>query len=557
VGSFCATAFRAAAAPVPILELRDAFEFIGSLPPMPGARRLRIDVLSNSTLQGLSEPLCFYLKLLGVEPELRFHAPYGIPSGMEAADVVLAVLDFEKFCRKGFEPDVEMVGSWLDAVRQQAPGCNLAVGEPIPLIGAPAVASNVDIENRTSFAGKLDATLKRAGASQVLWTSSLARLGWERARRAPAYYHYDQLLTQDGLCVIAEASARHVAALVRPRKKVVCLDADNTLWGGVVGEDGPDGIVFRPDTPKGRCFHSVHRQLLRLSREGVLLALSSRNDEASVLAVLDRPEFPLKRSDFAALRINWGTKSKAIREMAAELNLGLDSFVFIDDSPTERAEVAAALPDVEVVPVPEKTELYPQVLGRIAGLDRLSVTKEDTERREEYSRQAQRRQVLAEEPASYLEKLKITLDIAPASQTEIPRVAQLLAKTNQFRLGPWSPAEPELRCLSADPASLVLRLCYADAFGDSGLVGAALLSRSDRGWKLAQVVLSCRVLGRGVEERFLWHLTEKFAPLSVSFERTGRNTVAEQALGRLGWPDLTLNSKPQGLEKIKLNSNLP
>jgi FkbH-like protein len=539
-----------------MLELREALEFLGGLPPPASARKVRIDVLTNATLQGLEEPLRFYLGVLGIEPEIRLHAPYAAPSGLDGADAVLAVLDFEKFSGPGSGPDTGMVGAWLDGVRAQAPSAAVLVGEPLPHLGAPALPSNLELGRRAELLGEVERAAVRLGASVVRWAGPLAQWGWERVRRAPAYFHYDQLLTQEGLGIAAEAAARHLAALLTPRRKVLCLDADNTLWGGVVGEDGPDGIVFRPDTPRGRCFQAVHRQLLRLSGEGVLLAIASRNDEASVLEVLDRPEFPLKRRDFAAWRINWGPKSTALREMASELNLGVDSFVFLDDSPAERAEVASALPGVDVVAVPERAELYPGVLGRVAGLDRLTVTREDADRREEYSRQALRKQAQREDPEAFLDKLRIRLEVTAAAPPDLARLDQLISKTNQFRLGPWNPGEAELRLRAADPLWRVLRVTYADAFGDSGVVGAAVLERGAAGWTLRQAVLSCRVLGRGVEDRLVADWAARFGPLDVDFQSTGRNAVAEQTLRRLGWPG-PLPEAAAEAARIQLHSSIP
>jgi FkbH-like protein len=551
--AFGPAAFRIAPAPVTVMDLREALGFLGTLPPLPGARRLRHDILSNATLQGLAEPLEFYLRLLGVDPDLRFHSPYGLPADIGESEAVLAVLDFEKFAGRDSAPDAGMVGAWLENLRREAPGASVLVGEPLPPLGSPAVPSDRDGRRREEFRTGLSEALGRIGATMVSWCAPLARLGWERARRAPEYFHYDQLLTQDGLCVAAEAAARHLAALVTPRRKVLCLDADNTLWDGVVGEDGPDGIAYRPDTARGRCFQAVHRQIARLSSEGVLLALASRNDERSVLEILDRPEFPLKRADFAAWRINWGPKSVAIREMALELNLGPDAFVFLDDSPAERAEVGAALPEVDIVAVPEKVDLYPSVLGRVAGFDRLVVTREDEGRKDEYARQAQRRQAQAQDPAAFLEKLRIRLDVRRAGASDLARVGQLIAKTNQFRLGPWSPTEAELKLRSEDRDWLVLRVAYADAFGDSGVVGAAVLQRAGAGWAVRQAVLSCRVLGRGVEDRILGDWAGRFAPLAVDFEVTGRNTVAEQTLQRRGWPGPLRAAEAAESEKINLS----
>jgi FkbH-like protein len=300
--------------------------------------------------------------------------------------------------------------------------------------------------------------------------------------------------------------SRLVRRRARPRAKVIALDCDNTLWGGVLGEDGFDGIEIGADGA-GRCFQEFQRVLLDLKRQGVLLALVSRNEEADVLDVLDRhPGMLLRRDDVVGLRVNWQPKSQGLQELAEELNLGLDAFVFIDDDPAQRLHVESFLPAVHVFPTPADPAHYAAALRKLWIFDAERVTDEDRGRTEMLRQETARREQLdaSGDMHAYLHGLELQVAVREADDADLPRVAQLTQKTNQFNLSLRRRTLDEIKLLGDDHRIYVVSA--RDRFGDYGQIGVGIL-RHDAGptpgLEIDTFLLSCRALGRGVEEAFL------------------------------------------------------
>lgn len=532
---FLAGAYPQAEAHPAALEVSEALAWLNTTGAGANLRPLRVHLIANFITQGLAEPLELLLILLGINPTIVFHPPYQFQAEPTDAEVVVLLIDYEKFRDAAGRQDLAILGDWLARIKSHAPAATLLLNEPFFLPPAPVVEPEHAVAQRRGDEERVAGLAAEFSAILIHWNGPLHELGTAVAHRTSHYLHYDQLFTRAGLGVIAKVLARTLAAIFTPRKKVLCLDADNTLWQGIVGEDGPDGVLYQPDTPRGRCFHRVLQQIKHHSDEGVLLAIVSKNNESAVLEVLARPDFPLKREDFAALRINWQPKSQNLREIAEELNLGLDAFVFVDDSEFELAEVQAAIPEITVSQVPKRAEDYPALLGSSPSFDRIRITKEDRTRKQEYRAQTERRRMQAEEPGSFLQRLQIIVRVQPTSADEVSRVAQLFMKTNQFRFTAARPGSEEVRAWLNDARRQVLSVYYRDIFGDSGMIGAAMLERGHGDWCLRNMVMSCRVIGRGVEDALLAVWARRFRPLKIDFEDSGRNKVAELALRRCGW----------------------
>ncbi|MGH7998604.1 MAG: HAD-IIIC family phosphatase [Brasilonema sp.] len=321
---------------------------------------------------------------------------------------------------------------------------------------------------------------------------------FEAIARAP----YSQIVYQ-GLGI---EMTRLVRRIFLPAKKVLALDCDGILWGGVVGEDGIDGIALSNDHP-GRSFRLFQEMLVDLKGRGILLVLASKNEEADVWNVFEsHPEMVLQRSDIAAHRINWKEKSTNLRELAKELNLGLDSFVFVDDSPVECLEVQTNSPEVTVVTMPKEPAHYVETLSKLWCFDSSNITTEDRIRTE-YMAQEQQRRELQQGITSlenYLESLQLVVEIRSAEERDLPRVAQLTQKTNQFNLSLIRRSLSEIQDLHKSCCILVLNL--KDRFGDYGLVGVAILRQENEYLFLDTLLMSCRALGRKVEQSFLYSL---------------------------------------------------
>jgi FkbH-like protein len=298
--------------------------------------------------------------------------------------------------------------------------------------------------------------------------------------------------------LLATIAARHASRRLLPLRKVVVVDCDNTLWRGVVGEVGTEGIAFDPP------HLALHATLQRLVASGVLLCLCSKNEESDVWEVFDtRPDFTLKRDAIVAATINWLPKSHNIRSLAARLNLGLDSFIFLDDNPVECAEVRAGCPEVLTLQWPQDADHAARLLSHTWELDPRDATQEDLRRtamyKEEFKRQELRDQTLTFQ--DFLDNLQLVVDIAPMSDDDLKRSSQLTLRTNQFNFTTMRRSETELLSLRGDGVHEIFTVRVRDRFGDYGLVGLLVLAQGDDHLLVDTFLLSCRVLGRGVEHR--------------------------------------------------------
>jgi FkbH-like protein len=304
------------------------------------------------------------------------------------------------------------------------------------------------------------------------------------------------------------AIARSARQTFLPAKKVLALDCDQTLWGGRIGEDGIDGLALSDDYP-GYSFRLFQKAILALKKQGILLVLVSKNESSDVWQVFDQhPGMVLRRSDIAGARINWQPKSANLHELAKELNLGLDSFIFVDDSPAERLEVEMNVPEVTVLPLPEDPARYVETLTKLWCFDAVNVTAED-EMRTQFMLQEQQRQMYQKEAIdldSYLQSLNLTIEVRFATARDLPRVAQLTQKTNQFNLSLIRRSLAEIQVIQNTASILILTV--KDRFGDYGLVGVAILQPDNDILRLDTFLMSCRALGRGAEEAFLVTILE-------------------------------------------------
>jgi len=311
-------------------------------------------------------------------------------------------------------------------------------------------------------------------------------------------------------------------------RKCIVVDLDNTLWGGIVGEDGPDGIHLGPDFP-GSAFVEFQHTLLSIKRRGILLAISSKNNEQDALEVLEgHPAMVLQPEDFAASRINWLDKYQNIESIADELNIGLESMVFIDDNPVEREMMHRLSPEVLTPEWPVDPVDYRAAIESLPDFETSALTEEDRNRSAMYANEKEREQFKTRSASleSYLHGLKLELMINEVEESDIPRVHQLFNKTNQFNLTTrrYSLAEVQGFRDSDDAALFVMR--NRDTFGDNGLVGIALALRDagaiDEGtWIVDSYLMSCRVLGRTVEQGFLSYILKDLK------SRGGRSVIGK------------------------------
>ena len=328
--------------------------------------------------------------------------------------------------------------------------------------------------------------------------------------------------------------ARKLHALQRAAHKVIVLDCDQTLWGGVCGEDGPRGICV--DAP----WRALQGFMRAQHAAGRLLAVCSKNNEEDVREVFaQRLDMPLRREHFATWRLNWTAKSENIKSIAEELNLGLDSFIFIDDNPVECAEVEANCPQVLTLQLPENPQDIPKFLKHCWAFDISKVTAEDARRAEMYRQSREREELRAQAGslAEFLAGLELKTQITPMSPEQLPRVAQLTQRTNQFNLTTVRRTEAEIQLLAGK--SNVLTVSVSDRFGDYGLVGVMIYEPREDVLDVDTFLLSCRVLGRGVEHELLSHLghlacEQKKRWVNVHFHPSAKNKPALDFLQAMG-----------------------
>jgi FkbH-like protein len=322
-------------------------------------------------------------------------------------------------------------------------------------------------------------------------------------------------------------------------KKCIVLDLDNTLWGGVIGEDDIRNIQLSLESP-GNSFIAFQQALLDHYERGILLAINSRNNPEDAWEVIrTHPNMILKENNFAASRINWNDKVQNLRELAEELNIDLSSMVFLDDDPTNRALVRALLPEVEVPELPAEPEEYARFLNALPYFPATATTDEDSMRGNLYVterlRRAQEKEYASTE--DFLKSLKLELSFYEDDVSHLPRLAQLTEKTNQFNVHKRPLEQHEIASYAENPSFHIFHGRLSDIFGDYGIILFAVVEVRGTEWHIQQLLMSCRVFGRGVEDAFLAWLVRRAMQdgatyVTISYEETPKNMPAKAFIDR-------------------------
>jgi FkbH-like protein len=343
---------------------------------------------------------------------------------------------------------------------------------------------------------------------------------------------------------LAEELMGYVKANLGVNRKCIVLDLDNTLWGGIIGEDGFDRIDLSLKPP-GMAFMEFQRVLLALYQRGVILAINSRNNEDEALrAIRDHPFMVLREEHFATMKINWSDKISNMKEIAQELNIGLDSIVYFDDDPINRELMSKAIPQIKTVDLPDDPSLYASTLMQINDFNTLVMTNEDRNRGEMY-RQEHKRTELKRSSSNledFLKQLEIRVTMKKANNFTIPRIAQLTLKTNQFNLTTRRYQEEDVETLAQDHTKLIGCAQTQDKFGDNGITGVYIVNKNhvDKEWFIDTFLLSCRVMGRGIEDAMMGYILSKakeegVTKVKAEFIPTKKNKPCEQLLPNFGF----------------------
>lgn len=403
------------------------------------------------------------------------------------------------------------VGSVLNGIRSQTDAMILWHSFESPIYPALGVFDAQTSDGQQAVILALNEYLRsilqeKGNAYIVDLNSCLSKLGYKEFYDH-RYWHIGRApYTRKALQEIAQKNFRYIRPLKGKNKKCLVLDCDNVLWGGIIGEDGLAGIQLGKTYP-GSCYYEFQQEVLNLYSRGIILALCSKNNLDDVWEVFEKhPDMVLKKEHIATFQINWQDKISNLKKIAEDLNIGLDTLVFIDDSEVEVDLVRTGLPQVEVIHAPQnKAVELRDILASYGGFDTLTISEEDKTRGSLYGTELVRKQLQEQcvDLNKYYRALEMRVDISFANEFSVPRIAQLTQKTNQFNLTTKRYSEVDIKKLSDDKSSDVLFVKVRDKFGDSGIVGVCILKYAENKAIIDTLLLSCRVLGRGIEDVIL------------------------------------------------------
>jgi len=399
-----------------------------------------------------------------------------------------------------------------------------------------SLLANINQELAQFVAGSGDVLLDAAALAQ---TVGLAEWHNPRLWNMAKFSFSEELIP-----LYADHVARIVAAMRGKSGKVLVLDLDNTLWGGVIGDDGLEGINVSQGDAVGEAHLAVQRMALDLRQRGIVLAVSSKNtDEVARVPFERHPEMLLKLEHIAVFQANWNDKATNIQSIAAELSLGLDAMVFLDDNPAERGLVRKLLPEVAVPELPEDPAYYARTLAAGGYFEAVAFANEDLKRAGYYQDNAKRAKLQKQVGGldAYLASLDMTITFQPFDATGRARIVQLINKSNQYNLTTRRYTDPEVAAAESDPRVFTLQVRLADIFGDNGMI-SVIICRPDEAavWNIDTWLMSCRVLGRRVENMVLREIVARaraagIVKLKGVYKPTDRNALVVDHYSKLGF----------------------
>ena len=556
-----------------------------------GLRPLRVAVLGGTTTNEVVDLLELLLLADGFKPELRqseynrFYedATLDVASLADFKPDLVYVhnhfLNISRFPSPGFtEADLQerlagelrRYAEMWDSIQKNV-HCPVIQNNfetpPFPAMGnLDAIAPG----GHTRFIQELNlAFAKRAATDRRLLVhdvnSLAARMGQARWFDWERWYSYKILTTPEASFELANSLGSLIGAALGKAKKCLILDLDNTLWGGVIGDDGVGKLQLGKETPLGEAYTAFQRYCLSLRERGVLLAVCSKNDPQIARSGFEHPDSILKLSHFSSFQASWDPKTEGIQKIAAELNLGMDSFVFVDDNPAERAIVRGQLPMVSVPEVGSEVAAFPAVIQAGRYFEMVALSQEDLVRAEAYTANAARNELQSKfkDYGEYLDSLQMVAEIAPFKPVYLERITQLINKSNQFNLTTRRYTLAEIEEIAGDPRYIPIYGRLSDVFGDNGLVSVVIGRREGAALHVDLWVMSCRVLKRQMEDAMLDMLVVAARAAGVSkitgtYSRTPKNGMVADHYRNMGFQ---LVSSPEDLDhstwELDLSTYLP
>lgn len=379
------------------------------------------------------------------------------------------------------------------------------------------------------------------------------------------WFAFGKMISSEAAIILAKKLSEFIYNFNQPTKKLIVLDLDNTLWGGIIGDDGLENLKIGDDTPEGRIFTEIQSYFKMLKERGLLLAIVSKNDEKIGLEGVKNKKNVLKINDFASMRINWKDKSENIKSIQEELNIGLESIVFIDDNPTEREEVKKLLPEVTIPEIGSSPEYYIQNINdlEIFNLNN-TLSKEDTKKTNLYRIEKKRKIVENKfnDKEKFLLSLKIKIKLTSINDKNIDRVYQLTNKTNQFNLTTKRLELSEIKNYKRSKNKNIIVTEAKDSFGDYGIISVMYLKFINKNCIIDNWLMSCRVFSKTIEDAIFYSLVkkvlkEKIKYIYINYIPTKNNNILKEIINRLGFIKNKYNLKNSWVYKtIKPEKNI-
>jgi len=557
-------------------------------------KKIKIVVLSSSTIKGLKEILFVKCYKLGIIPEILIGGynqynqeiiddnsylykfkPDLIIIFIDTASLLGQLFfDYYQLSEKEkddlFESNIKHIKLLVNKISQNL-NCKIVLHNfELPIHSPLGIIDNKQRLGFIEFIKNINYEINRyfKENSQIFifdYDLFCSKFGKENIIDYKMYYLGDIKIKFEYLPKLSEEYISYIKSLLSLTKKCIVLDLDNTLWGGIIGEDGLEGIKLGPN-PEGRPFLEFQRYLLSLFNRGIILAINSNNNPEDALSVLrTHPHMILKENHFASIKINWNDKISNMKLIAEEINIGLDSIVFFDDNKLNREMIKKALPEVEVIDLPDDSSLYLKTLMELNDFNSFHFSEEDKKKGQMYIDQRERLELSKTIPdiEEYLKALDMKITIEKANPFTTPRISQLTQKTNQFNMTTKRYSEEDIKTFLDSEDHLVFSIKLEDKFGDNGIIGVAIVYKKQKIWTIDSFLLSCRVIGRRVEETMLAYIIEEAKREGVNtligeFIQTKKNIPAKEFYKRNGFNLIEIKNDTEKWEfSIEKEYNYP
>ncbi len=529
----------------------------GSQPQAQDLARFKLAFLSNGTTDLILPCLVASVARHGILLE-RIETPFdqvtqqaldsGSPLYRSAPNAVVLALDYRALpLDSSVDAALEHVNAVRAAIRRHSTASIIVQNiarTPAPLFGnLDRALAGSRYRRVIDYNSALEESI--AGSGDYLFdVASLAEdVGLDQWHDPSQWYTARLPFSQRFVPLYTDALARLVAALRGKSRKCLVLDLDNTVWGGVIGDDGLDAIALGQGNPRGEAFLAVQRLALALRERGIVLAVASKNDdEVAREPFRKHPDMLLREEHIAVFQANWQDKASNLEAIASALDIGTDALVLLDDNPVERAYVRSVLPEVGIPELPDDPALYGRALLFGGYFEAVTFSKEDRARADAYQANAQRAQLKAQigDVSDFLKSLDMTISFAPFDSSGRGRIAQLINRSNQFNLTTRRYSEHEIAAMEADPSLFTVQVRLADRFGDNGMISVVICRDREETWEVDTWVMSCRVLGRRVEEAVLAEIVKAAVAAGKTgvigaYIDSGRNSLVRDHYRKLGF----------------------